>query len=52
MIIMMLIMIIMINMMTTMMLTTLAQLDVCERLGASDGREESSKEDFEDSSPK
>ena len=48
----MMIMIMMIMMLTTVMLNTLAQLDVCERLGASDGREESSKEDFKDSSPK
>ena len=45
-------MMIMIMMLTTVMLNTLAQLDVCERLGANDGRDESSKEDFEDSSPK
>ena len=35
-------------MMIMMVLITLAQLDVCERLGARDGRDESSKEDFED----
>ena len=28
--------------------STLAQLDVCGRLGARDGREDSSKEDFEE----
>ena len=35
----------------TLMLNTLAQLDVCERLGAREGKDESSKDDFEEEPP-